>query len=108
MRAAARAGVAVAAQRYSTRTVDEKVLVAELRADGLHVTEWTDAPGTSYDEHTHAHREIRVVLEGEITFVVGAERFVLRPGDRIEFLAGQAHAARVGDGGVRYLAGTER
>ena len=83
-------------------------LIAQLRAEGLTVTEWSDPPGAVYDEHAHAHREVRVVLSGEITFVVGAREIRLGPGDRIDLPSGQAHAARVGAEGVTYLAGTAR
>jgi quercetin dioxygenase-like cupin family protein len=88
--------------------VDTQALVSQLRTDGLRVTEWTDPAGTSYAEHAHPHREVRVVLEGEITFVVGSRVFVLGPGDRIDFAAGEVHAARIGRAGATYLAGTAR
>jgi quercetin dioxygenase-like cupin family protein len=88
--------------------VDKQALVGELQADGLHVTEWTDPAGVSYAEHTHVHREARVVLAGEMTFVVGTREVVLREGDRIDLAAGEPHAARVGPAGATYLAGTGR
>ncbi len=87
---------------------DRSELIAQLRAEGLTVTEWTDPPGVVYDAHTHAYREVRVVLTGQITFVVGDREIRLGPGDRIEFAADEAHAARVGADGVTYLAGTAR
>ena len=88
--------------------VDRQALIAELRADGLRVTEWTDPPRTSYEPHTHACSEVRVVLEGEITFFVGGLQVVLQGGDRIDFRPGETHAARVGPDGATYLAGTGR
>ena len=88
--------------------VDRDALIAQLRTDGLHVTEWTDAPGTVYEAHAHRFREVRVVLAGEITFVTGSAEVVVGPGERIDFEPGQRHAARVGALGATYLAGTGR
>jgi quercetin dioxygenase-like cupin family protein len=80
-------------------------IVKALRDDGYVVTEWTDPPGADYGAHAHAHREVRIVLAGAITFVVGPLERTLRPGDRIDFAPGVPHAARVGAEGVTYLAG---
>lgn len=88
--------------------VDRDAAIAGLRSEGLDVTEWRDEPGTRYDEHAHPHREVRVVLEGTITFVVDGEGRTLHAGDRIDLSPMQPHAAVVGPGGVHYLAGSSR
>ncbi len=90
------------------RDGDRDEFVRILRAEGLFVTEWVDEPGTSYPEHSHAFREVRLILEGTLTLVVGSAEVTLQPGDRIDLEPGEAHSARTGDGGVRYLAGTAR
>ena len=72
------------------------------------MTEWSDPPDAIYESHAHPYPEVRVVLAGEITFVVGTETIRLGPGDRIDFAPGQAHAARVGAEGATYLAATAR
>jgi quercetin dioxygenase-like cupin family protein len=80
-------------------------VVKALRDEGFVVTEWTDPPNAGYEAHTHRHREVRIVLAGEITFVAGGVRRTLGPGDRIDFQPDEAHAARVGPDGAPYLAG---
>ena len=84
---------------------DRRRLIDSLRSEGLDVTEWSDDPGTTYPEHSHEHREVRVVLTGEMTIRAAGRSFVLSPGDRIDLDAGEAHAACVGSAGVTYLAG---
>lgn len=83
-------------------------IVAQLRSEGLIVTEWHDAPGTDYPEHAHRYDEVRVVLEGGMTIVVGDTPYELGPADRIDLVAGELHSARVHATGCRYLAGTRR
>lgn len=87
---------------------DRRGFVRLLRAEGLYVTEWTDGPGAAYPEHSHPFREVRLVLEGALTMVVGSAEVTLGPGDRIDLDPGEPHSARIGEGGVRYLAGTTR
>jgi quercetin dioxygenase-like cupin family protein len=82
--------------------------IAALRAEGLDVTEWTDEPGATYEEHSHARAEVRFVLEGTMTIVASGMGHELGPGDRIDLAPGEPHAARVGPAGVRYLAATAR
>jgi len=89
-------------------SINRAQLIAQLRSEGLTVAEWSDPPDTAYDTHAHTYREVRVVLRGEITFVIGDGEVRLGPGGRIDLDAGQAHAARVGAEGVTYLAGTAR
>ncbi len=79
-----------------------------MRGEGLDVTEWSDDPDTTYTEHSHEHREVRVVLTGEMTIRASGRAFVLRPGDRIDLDPGETHGATVGSGGVSYLAGSLR
>jgi quercetin dioxygenase-like cupin family protein len=72
------------------------------------VTQWDDEPNAQYEMHAHPHREVRIVLAGGMTVVAGGRTFDLRPSDRIDLEAGEAHSAWVHPAGVTYLAGTER
>jgi quercetin dioxygenase-like cupin family protein len=89
-------------------SVDKKRLTDSMRGEGLDVTEWRDDPGSTYPEHSHQHREVRVVLTGQMTVSAGGRSFVLSPGDRIDLDAGEPHGATVGSSGVTYLAGSGR
>jgi quercetin dioxygenase-like cupin family protein len=88
--------------------LDGAQLVAALRADGFDVTEWTDDAGATYDEHTHEHGEVRIVLAGAMTIIAGGVEHHLGPHDRIDLAPREPHAAQVHDDGVRYLAGSRR
>ena len=89
-------------------TIDRQALIDELRAEGLDVTEWFDDPHASYPEHSHAGREVRVVLEGAMTILVAGTSHELGPGDRLDLEPGRAHSAVVGPEGCTYLAGSDR
>jgi quercetin dioxygenase-like cupin family protein len=88
--------------------VDRTALIAALEAEELFVTEWTDDAGASYEPHAHTHVEVRVVLEGSMTIVADGREHHLGTGDRIDLAPGQLHSAKIGDRGVRYLAGSNR
>lgn len=88
--------------------IDRAAGIAQLEAEGLVVGEWRDDANIVYDEHAHPTREVRIVLEGSITFVVEGEHRRLGPGDRIDLGPMQRHSAVVGPDGARYLTGTHR
>lgn len=82
-------------------------LWAALEADGYSVFQWTDRPGTTYPEHSHAEDQSHCIVSGRLELSVegfGAE--VLGPGDRDHMPAGTVHSARVvGNDPVVYLIG---
>jgi quercetin dioxygenase-like cupin family protein len=88
--------------------MDRDGAIAQLRDEGLDVTEWRDEPGATYEPHAHRHREVRIVLEGSITFDVDGSQIALGPGDRLDLAPMQTHGATVGPEGVHFLAGTDR
>ena len=88
--------------------IDREVAIADLEAEGLSVTEWRDDAHTSYPEHTHPYREVRIVLNGTMTIRTRGDRHDLVPGARLDLPANEPHSAVVGPHGVHYLAGSER
>ncbi len=82
--------------------------IADLESEGLLVTEWRDDPGTSYELHTHARREVRIVLAGAMTVRTGGVTRKLGPGDRLDIAPNEPHEAVIGPDGVHYLSGAER
>lgn len=72
------------------------------------MTEWSDEPHTTYPEHAHSGREVRVVLEGAMTIVVDGTEYTLGLGERLDLEPGREHSAVIGSDGCRYLAGSDR
>jgi quercetin dioxygenase-like cupin family protein len=88
--------------------IDRESLIAQLRSEGLDVTEWSDEPHATYPAHTHAAREVRIILEGAMRIMVGDRDHELAPGDRIDLAPNEPHSAVIGPAGCTYLAGTDR
>jgi quercetin dioxygenase-like cupin family protein len=47
--------------------------------------------------HSHPHEQMGILLEGELDFVVGEERFLARPGDMWRIPGGVPHQVTAGD-----------
>jgi quercetin dioxygenase-like cupin family protein len=73
-----------------------------MRAEGLRSHTWQNGPGDVYPPHRHGYDKVLFCTRGSIRFDLPEEgRSVeLRPGDRLDLLAGTAHAAIVGPDGV--------
>lgn len=82
--------------------------IAQLRREGLDVTEWHDERGAIYEEHSHPQLEVRFVLSGSMTITIDEVDHELTAGNRIDIPADAQHSAVVGPSGVHYLAGTKR
>lgn len=80
-------------------------LRARLEAEGFHVRQWTDVPGSTYTPHSHDHDECIWCVQGEITFGVAGEEIRLGAGDRLMLPGGTVHTARAGPLGASYLIG---
>jgi quercetin dioxygenase-like cupin family protein len=83
----------------------EGTLRNRLETEGFEVFRWRDDAGADYQPHAHAHDESLWVIQGEITFGVGAERYTLRPGDRLMLPKGTVHTAFTGAEGCLYFIG---
>lgn len=79
-----------------------------LEREGYSVSEWSDAPGTVYETHSHESDQSHWVISGELEFMVDGETYRLRAGDRDFLPADTAHSALVpGSEPVRYLIGVK-
>jgi quercetin dioxygenase-like cupin family protein len=60
-------------------------------------------PGAVVEEHDHPHEQMGLMLTGEMTFIIGDESRVLRPGDMWRIPGGVRHKVIAGDEPVRAL-----
>ncbi|HEX8177603.1 MAG TPA: cupin domain-containing protein [Pyrinomonadaceae bacterium] len=80
-----------------------------LEAEGFHVFEWSDAPGTHYGAHRHAEDQSHWIISGQLELRVQGQTYTLSAGDRDFLPAGTVHSAFVpGSEPVRYLIGARR
>lgn len=75
-------------------------LDAQLRAEGLDPTWWSNGPGAVYAPHEHSYHKVLVCQSGSITFHVEGTDVALNPGDRFDLPPGTPHGATVGSHGV--------
>jgi len=71
----------------------EGTLRQRLEAEGFEVFRWRDDAGADYQPHAHDHDESLWVIQGEMTFGVGEERYTLRAGDRLMLPKDTVHTA---------------
>jgi mannose-6-phosphate isomerase-like protein (cupin superfamily) len=85
---------------------DATKLAQQLRAEGFgHTYVWQDGPNATYADHTHAIETAHIILDGEMTLIIGGRSTTYRIGERCDVPAGAIHAARIGPSGCRYLIG---
>jgi quercetin dioxygenase-like cupin family protein len=84
-------------------------LQTELLAEGLFPYRWSNSPGDTYPRHAHDYDKVIVVVQGSITWTLGAPEtsqiIETHAGDRIDLPRGTIHAAEVGPEGVICLEG---
>ncbi len=79
----------------------------KLTAEGFPIVyEWTDAPGTVYEDHAHQGHVSFYVTRGSVTFSGGINQTV-SAGERIDVPVGVHHTAVVGSEGCEYVVGGE-
>jgi unsaturated pyranuronate lyase len=61
------------------------------------------APHAVVEPHSHPHEQMGLLLEGELTFVIGDETNVVRPGEMWRIPGGVIHSATAGDRPVKAL-----
>ena len=61
------------------------------------------APGAVVEPHSHPHEQMGMLLEGELTFIIGGERHTLTPGDMWRIPGNVEHSAIGGDTPVKAL-----
>ena len=71
----------------------------------LYVYEWSDKPGTVYQEHTHQDKVTIFVTEGSIEVTIKGLVQALKAGDRLNIPPLIPHSAVVGPEGCQYVVG---
>ena len=87
-------------------TTDRQQIAADWAARGFSCDLWTDPPGQSWEDFTHATDEVVIVLEGEMEFEVEGDGHHPQPGEELFIPAGAVHSARnIGSTTARWLYG---
>ena len=60
-------------------------------------------PHAVVEMHQHSHEQMGLLLEGELEFIIGDERHVLKPGQMWRIPGGVSHSAIAGDQPVKAL-----
>ena len=84
--------------------VDINSVRSNWQSRGFNCDVWTDPPGQTWEDYTHAVDEIVMILEGEVEFEIGE----LRPsvGEELYIPAGVLHSVRnIGKSTSRWLYG---
>lgn len=80
--------------KWNKKTKPDLVeLKKKLISQGLDPYVFESYHGEYYSEHVHEHDEIRIVIEGEMTFGADGKEITLQEGDKLELLKGTVHWA---------------
>ena len=60
-------------------------------------------PGAVVEEHSHPHEQVGILISGQLTFTIGDETQVVRPGQMWRIPGGVVHRAVAGNEPVRAL-----
>jgi quercetin dioxygenase-like cupin family protein len=76
-----------------------------LDAQGLQYELYSDRPGTKYGRHKHPFDDFIVIVRGKMKLIIGAQEWLMKPGDRLDLPANTFHSAEmIGKDEVQYLA----
>jgi quercetin dioxygenase-like cupin family protein len=71
--------------------------------DGIMLSLVEFQPRAAVELHSHPHEQMGMLLEGELTFVIGGETHVLGPGDMWRIPGNVEHSAIAGEAPVKAL-----
>jgi quercetin dioxygenase-like cupin family protein len=81
---------------------EEAALRAQMQAEGLAPSRWSNGPGDVYAVHSHRYTKVLACVQGSICFTLpdSGASIDLAPGDTMILPAGTRHGALVGPVGV--------
>src|ERR1700741_4202715 len=88
--------------------MDRTAFEAELQRDGYQVVVNTMQPGAINPEHQHDFDARLLVVDGEMTVVVGDQGRTYRVGDPFSMTHGSRHSEQAGPAGATYVAGRRK
>lgn len=88
--------------------MDRAAFEIELQRDGYQVIVNTMQPGAVNPEHQHDFDARLMVVAGEMTIVVGAQRTTYKAGDTFSMTHGCRHSEQAGPQGATYIAGRRK
>jgi quercetin dioxygenase-like cupin family protein len=89
-------------------SVDRVAFEAELQRDEYQVVVNTMQPGAINPEHAHEFDARLLVVDGEMTIVVGDQRDTYHVGDTFSMTHGCRHSEQAGPAGATYVAGRRK
>ncbi len=90
-------------EQCAHHNIAEGVEIFTAAGDAIMLSLVEFAPGAVVELHSHPHEQMGLLLEGEMTFVIGDEEHVLGPGDMWRIPGNVAHSAIAGAAPVRAL-----
>jgi len=93
----------VTQQECSTHTIFPGVNIFTTAGDGMMLSIVEFDAGAEVLEHSHPHEQMGMLLEGELEFIIGGERRVVKPGEMWRIPGGVPHSAKARDQPVRAL-----
>lgn len=86
--------------------VDINSVRSNWQSRGFNCDVWTDPPGQTWEDYTHAVDEVVMILEGEVEFEIGEQVLCPSVGEELYIPAGVLHSVRnIGKSTSRWLYG---
>ncbi len=90
-------------QECSHHEIFPGVTIDTLAGEGLMLSYVTFEPHAVVEDHNHPHEQMGLLLEGELTFTIGGETQVVRPGQMWRIPGNVMHGCQAGDQGAKAL-----
>lgn len=93
----------VSPEECSHHTIFPGVTIHTVAGEQLMLSLVEFAPHSVVEPHSHPHEQMGLLLDGELTFVIGGETHQVRPGQMWRIPGGVVHSAIAGDKAVKAL-----
>ena len=90
-------------ENCSRHTIFPGVDIFTTAGDGLMLSLVELEPHAVVEPHSHPHEQMGLLLEGELTFTIGGETQVVKPGEMWRIPGGVTHTCVAGDQATKAL-----